>query len=101
MEKTGGTFSSAVSRESISFFAESLRGSLGEVVEIIADSALNSDAAVMDMNKEPIAYDLGRAEIARQTELMKTQLKSLRQDPNTMVTESIHTTAFDGNTLGK
>lgn len=100
MEKTGASFNSSVTRESMSLFGETVRGSLGNVVNIIAESALRPAAAIHDPNEDPIHNDLATAEVKLQTGLMRAQLEELRKDPMTVVMEAVHAAAFEGNTLG-
>ena len=100
IEKSGAMLNSSLSREGIMYFGEAMRGSIGDVVGILAESA-TMPAAAVKAGEDPAKYDMAMAEINEQKNLIQSELEDFKKDVPGVVTEAIHMTAFDGNTLGK
>lgn len=99
MERSGAVYNASASREAIAYCAEGLRGHTSEMVEILAESALQPAVATTDVGS--VKWDLATDEIKLHVGAMKRQLEEFKNDAAGRVTEAIHTAAFSGNSLGK
>lgn len=98
MERSGAVYSAAASRETIAFAAEGLRDKLPEILPIVSEAALTPGCAVhADGNGE---WDTATDEIRTHCAVLKKDLETVGKDPNNVVTEAIHSSAFHGNSLG-
>lgn len=98
MERTGAIFNTAAARETIAYAAEGLRAKVPEIISIISETATAPFPNSLDQGT--LERDVAVAEVNLQKEVMKKDLENVSKDPNTVVTEALHSVAFHGNTLG-
>ncbi len=99
IERSGAVYNASASREAIAYCAEGLRGHTSEMVEILAESALQPSVATSDVGS--VKWDIATDEISKHVGAMKSQLSQFKNDAAGRVTEAIHAAAFSGNSLGK
>ena len=72
----------AASREQMSYTVDALKTHLPEAVELLCDSALNPK--------------LANHEVAKMAKDLKKEIEELKTNPQAMLMEAVHSTAYDG-----
>merc|ERR1712164_218038 len=72
----------AASREQMSYTVDALKTHLPEAVELLCDSALNPK--------------LANHEVANMAKDLKKEIEDLKMNPQAMLMEAVHATAYDG-----